>query len=363
MMPYDLFERCNETELYQIARASGLVVTPSATKDELIKYITGEELPPPIAHDIDEWRLAIMGFVIEHRITLQVQLRCPAKTMDPRACFQCVDQQVVSCLAENKNNLHLITLHKKAIEYPKPEGDTMTTATVLNPQNAPRDKAKLTAAGSFQLRRLAESLGMLASAETQLAYGKLGPEERAENILKVLVDLDAKGGGAPTNGAAPATTAAPASAPTADAPGSSVAAVDPTAFKNAQDATAPGPGVAGTGKRQPKTNGSGEDNLATALVAIQSLVQAGNSSVTQALTELRGAVQGAAIIAKLEAIEKAVQEQTAVMKYTLMLVLTIAEERGVASRFDLLADAVSEAANYDAMLHEVRKSNPAGKAA
>lgn len=370
MTPYELFERCNETELYQIARASGVIVSPSATKDQLIKYIIGEELPPSTPQEFDEWRLAIMRFVIEHRAKLEVQLRCPAKSMDPRACFQCVDQQVVSCLVDNKNNLNLIRLHKKPIEYPTPIGDPMTTAAVLfTPQNAPRDAAKIIAGGTFQMRRLADSLGMLPAQEQQMAFSKLTPPERAEAILKALLEYDSKNGGAPpaqANGAAPAngTTAngtAAANAATADSPGASVATVDPAAFKNAQEATAPGPGIASPGKRQPKTTSASDSDLAALVVALQNTVQGGNSAVTQALNELRAAAQNSAVVAQLQAIEKALQEQTTVMKCTLMAVLTIAEERGTASRFDILADAMAEAENLDAMMREVRSAS--GKAA
>lgn len=54
-----------------------------------------------------------MAFIIDHRKVLESQLTCPAKSMNPKACFSCVDAQVISCLVENKKHLRLIELHKK----------------------------------------------------------------------------------------------------------------------------------------------------------------------------------------------------------------------------------------------------------
>lgn len=110
---YELFDRCNHTELYQFAREAGHNVQPNWDRDSLIRVIIGDVEPPNAEHDIDEWRLALMRFVIDHRTTLESQLTCPAKTMDPRACFNCVDAQVIACLVENKQYKKLIQIHRK----------------------------------------------------------------------------------------------------------------------------------------------------------------------------------------------------------------------------------------------------------
>lgn len=112
---YSHFQSCNETELFQIARRAGLRVLPSLPKERLIRCLLDEEEPPPIGdHSIDEWRITIMQFVLEHRRKIESQLTCPAKTMDPRACFGCVDAQVLSCLVNNEANMNeLVTLRKK----------------------------------------------------------------------------------------------------------------------------------------------------------------------------------------------------------------------------------------------------------
>lgn len=132
---YELFSRCNHTELYQIARRNGFVVFPNLSPDALIRIIIGEEEPPPIQHDIDAWRLGIMRFLLDHRRRLETQLSCPAKQLyvgppaesnaareevaqtvrgKGGACFGCIDTQVVHCLTSNgPENFKLIELHKK----------------------------------------------------------------------------------------------------------------------------------------------------------------------------------------------------------------------------------------------------------
>lgn len=109
----ELFEGFNHTELYQSARDAGLNVLPSMRREELISYLTGEAEPPEKPHELDRWRHGIMGFVLEHWRALETQLECPAKSKDPRACFQCIDTQVVTCLVQNENDIQLIRLHKK----------------------------------------------------------------------------------------------------------------------------------------------------------------------------------------------------------------------------------------------------------
>jgi hypothetical protein len=96
-----------------MARHAGIVVLPSETREKIIAYLLGEEEPPIVEHGLNSWRHGIMGFVLEHWRALETQLTCPAKTKDPRACFQCVDAQVISCLVSNERDLHLIQLHRK----------------------------------------------------------------------------------------------------------------------------------------------------------------------------------------------------------------------------------------------------------
>jgi len=108
-----IFDRCNHTELYQMCRELNLPAIPSMTREQLAALMI-EEVPadvPPNA--FDSWRHGLAGFVLSHWAVLQNQVSCPLRTQDPRACFTCLDTQVVSCVVGNPKNAHLIQLHRK----------------------------------------------------------------------------------------------------------------------------------------------------------------------------------------------------------------------------------------------------------
>lgn len=108
-----IFDRCNHTELYQMCRELDLPAIPSMTRDQLAALMT-EEIPTGIPPNVfDTWRHGLAGFVLSHWAVLQNQVSCPLKTQDPRACFTCLDTQVVSCVVNNPKNEHLIQLHRK----------------------------------------------------------------------------------------------------------------------------------------------------------------------------------------------------------------------------------------------------------
>ncbi len=114
------FSRCNETELYQLCQRAKIRVHPSATKIELISYLTGEQEPPPLReneHPFDSWRQGLTGFVFEYWERLEPQLTCPIKSKDPRSCWGCLDAQVITCIIQNPKNEHLIELHRKRDEH------------------------------------------------------------------------------------------------------------------------------------------------------------------------------------------------------------------------------------------------------
>jgi len=112
---YQFLEKANYTELYQTCRAAGILVHPSASREDLIALLLGEiELPPDAAHPIDQWRDAVMSFLLSHWSVVASQLVCPAKSGDPRSCYQCADSQVMSCLvSQNDYDQHLIALRRK----------------------------------------------------------------------------------------------------------------------------------------------------------------------------------------------------------------------------------------------------------
>lgn len=101
---FELFARCNHTELFQICRRLGLPVSPQLSKETLIKLLLGEEEPHPEWENVmDGWREALMAFVLDHWEVIRSQLECPAKSGDPRACFNCEDAQVIHCLVDNEH--------------------------------------------------------------------------------------------------------------------------------------------------------------------------------------------------------------------------------------------------------------------
>lgn len=107
------FADCNHTELYQICRRQNLSVSPSDSKENLIAYLLGEKEPPPHGHVVDSWRHGIMGFLLDHWQTVRSQLTCPAKSGDARACFNCIDSQVIACVASNPDSEPLIQIKRK----------------------------------------------------------------------------------------------------------------------------------------------------------------------------------------------------------------------------------------------------------
>lgn len=118
----DLFAACNHTELLQICARLGLKVSPATPSSRLINYLLGnEEVPEGSTNNIDAWRQALMDFLADHWQVLRAQISCPAKNLkneelqpgEKRACFNCVDVQVISCLVQNPANEELIQLKRK----------------------------------------------------------------------------------------------------------------------------------------------------------------------------------------------------------------------------------------------------------
>lgn len=111
---YELLDRCNETELLQILKRLGIAVPVGLPKETLINVLLGEEEPDAAwANVMDSWRHGIMGFLLDHWEVVRSQLECPAKSGDPRSCFNCIDAQVISCITQNPGDEHLIQLKRK----------------------------------------------------------------------------------------------------------------------------------------------------------------------------------------------------------------------------------------------------------
>lgn len=108
-----MFEECNRTELYQLCLRAGIRASPQTPKAEMIQLLAGEKetfSPNPL----DPWRDAIMSLLLAHWDIISAQLDCPAKSGDPKACYQCVDAQVISCIVSQSNaDQKLLELRKK----------------------------------------------------------------------------------------------------------------------------------------------------------------------------------------------------------------------------------------------------------
>lgn len=107
-------EACNNTELYQICRRLGFPVTPQTPRAQRIAWIMAEEEPKTKEmNEIDLWRDGLMRFLLDCWTTVEAQLTCPAKSGDPKACYQCVDAQVMFCIVDNEHVENLIQLRRK----------------------------------------------------------------------------------------------------------------------------------------------------------------------------------------------------------------------------------------------------------
>lgn len=98
------WEKCNHTELLQVCYRAGLPAVPTNSREQLIALLEGIEEPQAQYDEyiVNQWRDAIMAFVLEYWARMRSQLTCPAKTQDPRACYGCVDTKVYACLVENE---------------------------------------------------------------------------------------------------------------------------------------------------------------------------------------------------------------------------------------------------------------------
>ena len=104
---FEIYEHCNRTEIFQLCVRSGLNVNQGMTREQLITaMIAGED---GNKNAIDSWRDGIMAFLLDNWRAVKSQLDCPAKSGDPKACYGCVDTQVLFC-AVNSNNEKLIQI-------------------------------------------------------------------------------------------------------------------------------------------------------------------------------------------------------------------------------------------------------------
>jgi len=344
MTPSEVFERCNETELYQRCKKAGMAVRPGTKKEELILYLLGEEKPLPIENEVDSWRIGLIGFLLDYWSMVRAQISCPAKILaeeldkdrprpdwesrvsdyrNPKACFTCLDTQVLSCIIDNETNRSLIQLKKKPVPV-TPSEDSMTVAVAtVNIDAAPRDVATLAKLGRYQLRRLAETLGVFTSEKDMSNFLSEPQENQAQTVQAALARHDANRG---TNGAQ-----APMAAPAAVAE--------------------PVPATTARRGRQPSNNGAN----GAATPAPEAVTVPGGvldlGPIVGAIAEMNTLLAG--VSSRLDAVESAVKNgqketltqlraATAVAKVQLGFTGLLAEQVLGAPRDEILADAVKD---------------------
>jgi hypothetical protein len=97
----DLLDSMNASELLLLAQENNPNAHRGLSREVIYDLILGAEITLPERH-VDKVRLQIMSFVDENFKQVEPLVQaCPAKTRDPRACFQCTDVQVVECALNN----------------------------------------------------------------------------------------------------------------------------------------------------------------------------------------------------------------------------------------------------------------------
>lgn len=101
----DDMKEFNQRELALIAQDVNPNAHAGLRRDVLYDVACGEEIDLP-ERKLDRYRLRVMEFVNEYWEQVRPLLStCPARTRNPRACFQCTDLQSMECVLVNKDNL------------------------------------------------------------------------------------------------------------------------------------------------------------------------------------------------------------------------------------------------------------------
>ncbi len=242
------FAPYNKTELLQICRDLGMPLHPLTPREEIIEHLLGQkDYDTARLSEMNAWRHGIMGFLLDHWDIVSAQLTCPARSGDPLSCFQCIDQQVMYCLTEQRTYLTQIKRHKK-----EEEKKTMEQLTV---ENCPRDLDLIEKTSFIQLRRVISELGEKGfapgsnSEENKAFYTMKDVRARAEIILNMLLQYDEQNPGTEDEAA--------------------TASKKPAATKKREPATSTSKATGKSKEEVSQTNGSG----ATQIVDLAPLTQ------------------------------------------------------------------------------------------
>ncbi len=97
-------DNLNLSELTLLAQETNPDAHRGLDREMLLALAMGEEvdLPP---RTVDKVRLRIMEFVNDHWEQVKPLIACPARSRDPRACFNCTDIQAVECALTNQKKI------------------------------------------------------------------------------------------------------------------------------------------------------------------------------------------------------------------------------------------------------------------
>lgn len=233
----------------------------------------------------------------------------------------------------------------------------MTTMASITIQTAPRNVDDLAQIGRFQLRRLADQLGLCADEPSKQAFMGMSSPTQAQAVLAKLLEHD-KGGanGTPANGAvhAPAQAQAPAAPQTPPAQAAPETAA-PAAAPRRQPKTVSDPGTGGDAAAQVVESLQGVASQLGALIQKFDQVAKSSDAAGASSEQVKGQVN--ALIAELgklnpylqnlsEAMKGVVQMQCVVTTLNLML----AEQVLGAPRDEVLQAAIADAPGVQKLL-------------
>lgn len=230
----------------------------------------------------------------------------------------------------------------------------MTQLQQPSPATAPRDLQQLMRLGRFNLRKLAEEIGILnaqedpVSLDTRQTFMGMNTEEQARTVLQYLQNMDANGGSAPAPQAAPT----PAPAAPAPAPTTAPAATNGTSHGLNGGGLSSG-GLSGGLKRTPVT----KDNTPPATAATQPTTQPAAPVAAQVdLTPVLTAV--AAIAEGQKALTAAIKDLATQVLISNSALLLIGEEmvkKDGLTRQDILDQAVTDSSIVADLIAEATK--------
>lgn len=108
-----------------MCRRAKVPFSPAWPRAQLIDALMGKEFSDN-HNPIDNLRDGIMAFVTDYQADVQSQLTCPARTLDPKACYGCVDAKPLLCLLSERAEVQeLIQVRRKPAAPPTKDTNSM----------------------------------------------------------------------------------------------------------------------------------------------------------------------------------------------------------------------------------------------